>query len=772
MQVAEIFNTMSYGPAPESAKKVDTWLESHRDGFGLFINGEWVNTAENFDSVSPANGRCLAGIAAANSDDVDAAVQAARAAQPAWEALGGRGRARYLYRLAQLLQKRAREFAVLESLDSGKSIREAGGVDIPLAIRQLHHHAGWAQLMETEFPGQYALGVAGQIVPDSSPLLAAMQKIAPALAAGNGVVLKPAERTSLTALMFAELCEDADLPPGVVNIVTGDDKAGGYVVDHPGIDAIAFAGSAEQGRDIRNRAAGGGKKLNLEAVLKLPFIVFEDADLDAAVEGLMEAVCGNPGLAGIQLLVQEGIEQRAIDRVRARMEKLHVGDPLDNNTDLGAFDPACREHIARLVEQGVGDGADLWQAGSDDRQESGCYPPTLLGGVEPTNIVAREPIPGPVVTVTSFRLPSEAVELAGGGPAASLWSENINRALDVGPQLKVAEVWINSGNPCDTAADAGRDGIEEYLRPPFELTDTESAPAAAGMATVADAAAVAVPPPEARHYIDGGQVSPENGEFMAVTDAAGRTCGHVAEGNRKDIDRAVRAASRAEGWSRSSGFDRGQRLRQLADSLYDRQAALIARLERTTGVSGEAAVREFETGLSRLYTYAAWADKFGGAVQLPSRAGLVLTVNQALGVVGIGCPDRLPLLSLVSLLAPALAAGNRVVLVPSEKCPLVATDFFRVLETAEIPAGAVNIVTGARDALTQALAEHEWVDGLWCFGHAAGCRSAQQTAARTGKRVLAGNGSVPDWLSREAGEGRYFLRAACRVKRLWIPCGD
>ena len=335
MTIPEIFDTMDYGPAPESASEAKTWLARHNGRFGLFIDGRFTAPAEGFETRNPATTEVLARITQATSADVDAAVAAARQAQPKWEKLGGHGRARYLYALARLLQKHARLFAVLETLDNGKPIRESRDIDVPLVARHFYYHAGAAQLMASDMPDQRAIGVAGQIIPWNFPLLMLAWKIAPALAMGNSVVLKPAEFTSLTALLFAEICVEAGLPKGVVNIVTGDGRVGEMIVAHPGIDKIAFTGSTEVGRKIRAATAGSGKSLTLELGGKSPFIVFDDADLDSAVEGLVDAIWFNQGqvcCAGSRLLVQEGVADTLYAKISARMDKLRLGDPLAKAT--------------------------------------------------------------------------------------------------------------------------------------------------------------------------------------------------------------------------------------------------------------------------------------------------------------------------------------------------------------------------------------------------------------------------------------------------------
>ncbi|MDQ6829744.1 MAG: aldehyde dehydrogenase family protein, partial [Gemmatimonadota bacterium] len=475
---------MEYGPAPESDTTVRQWLAKHEGGFGQFIDGQWTaaSAAEQFDVMDPSNGKRIARVAQGTERDVDAAVAAAREAYASWSALSGHARARHLYALARAVQKHSRFLAVLESMDNGKSIRETRDIDIPLVARHFYHHAGWAQLLATEFEGYGPVGVIGQIIPWNFPLLMLAWKVAPALAAGNTVVMKPAEFTPLTALAFAEIAQEAGLPPGVFNLVTGDGKTGALIVDHDDVDKIAFTGSTEVGRIIRKATAGSGKKLSLELGGKSPFIVFEDADLDSVVEGVVDAIWFNQGqvcCAGSRMLVQEGIAERLTTKLRARMEKLRVGAPLDKAIDMGAIvAPVQLERIRELVQQGVDEGATMWQPSWACPTDGCFYPPTLFTNVSPAATIAQVEIFGPVMVSMTFRTPSEAVELANNTPyglAASVWTENINLALDVAPKIKAGVVWINSTNLFDAAAgfggyresgfgrEGGREGMYEYL---------------------------------------------------------------------------------------------------------------------------------------------------------------------------------------------------------------------------------------------------------------------------------------------------------------------
>jgi len=465
MSVAEYFSSMEYGPAPEDDQPARAWLAQHDATFGHFVDGGWRAPAagERFASHEPATGDLLAHIAQGDAADVDAAVAAARAAQPGWLALGGAGRARHLYALSRMVQRHSRLFAVLEALDNGKPIRETRDIDIPLVARHFLHHAGWAQLQDSEFKDFAPLGVIGQIVPWNFPLLMLAWKIAPAIATGNCVVLKPAEYTPLTALLFAELAQRAGLPKGVLNVVTGDGRTGAALVEHAGVDKIAFTGSTEVGRVIRAATAGTGKSLTLELGGKSPFIVFDDADLDGAVEGVVDAIWFNQGqvcCAGSRLLVQEGVAARFIDKLKRRMATLRVGPSLDKSIDIGAIvDKVQLERIDSLVEAGRLEGCEIYQSTQTTVPAGGCfYPPTLVTGVAPASTLAQEEIFGPVLVTMTFRTPEESVALANNTPfglAASIWTESINLALDIAPKIKAGVVWINSTNLFDASSGFG-----------------------------------------------------------------------------------------------------------------------------------------------------------------------------------------------------------------------------------------------------------------------------------------------------------------------------
>ncbi len=489
MTIAEIFQTMTYGPAPEAPDTAYAWLDAHERKFGLFVNNHWVEpkSGKYLPSINPANGDPLAQFADAGKEDVDAAAKAAREAFASWSQLSGHARARHLYAIARNIQKHYRLLAVLESLDNGKPIRESRDIDIPLVARHFYYHAGWAQLMDRQLADYQPVGVVGQVIPWNFPLLMLAWKIAPAIALGNTVVIKPAPYTSLTALLFGEIIAEAGLPPGVVNVITGGDQTGALITEHPDFDKIAFTGSTNVGKIIRRATAGSGKRLSLELGGKSPFVVFDDADQDAAVEGLVDAIWFNQGqvcCAGSRLLVQESIADGFLAKVKRRMSQLRLGDSLDKGIDIGAIvDPIQRETIDGWVQKGIAEGATIYQPDCA-LPDKGCwYLPTLITNVNPASVVVQEEIFGPVVVALTFRTPHEAIALANNtryGLAASIWSENVNLALDVARKVKAGSVWVNCTNLFDAAAgfggyresgfgrEGGREGLFEYLRPKWQ----------------------------------------------------------------------------------------------------------------------------------------------------------------------------------------------------------------------------------------------------------------------------------------------------------------
>ncbi|KMZ13312.1 Aldehyde dehydrogenase [Candidatus Burkholderia humilis] len=615
-------------------------------------------------------------------------------------------------------------------------------------------------------------------------------KIAPALALGNTVVLKPAEYTPLAALLFAELAHRAGLPRGVLNVVTGDGRTGAALVEHPRVAKIAFTGSTEVGRQIRATTAGSGKSLTLELGGKSPFIVLDDADLDGAVEGVVDAIWFNQGqvcCAGSRLLVQEGIEARFVEKLKRRMETLRVGTSLDKSIDMSTIvDDVQLERIRTLVDKGEDEGCVIHQPSRVALPEGDAfYPPTLITNVAPASTLAQEEIFGPVLVTMSFRTPEEAVALANNtryGLAASVWSENISHALDVAPRLQCGVVWINATNLFDAVvgfggyreSGFGREGVYEYLKPrawaKLPLRN-EAKTLQAQPDSLTDATNVNALDRTAKLFINGKQARPDSGYSRLVRAPSGEIVGEVGEGNRKDIRNAVAAARGMTKSSSASAHNRAQVLYYLAENLSARADEFAKQLTVRAGYTPQNAKREVDASIERFFTYAAWADKYDGAVHTPPLHDVALAMHEPLGVIRIVCPDEAPLLGFVSLIAPALALGNHVVVVPSETCPLMATDFYQVTETSDVPGAALNIVTGDARALAQTLGQHDDVDAIWSFHGAALSALAERESIGNLKRTFVDQGRVFDW-DDASSEGLPFLRQAVQVKNVWIPYGD
>jgi aldehyde dehydrogenase (NAD+) len=795
--VRKIFETMDYGSVPEEPEIAMSWLADHGYALHPFINGEFPQFIDEayFESINPSNGKPLARLVQCGETEVNAAVAAAKEAFPSWSGLTGRERARYLYAIAEQIQKHSRLLAVLEALDNGKPIREIRAIDVPLATRHFHHHAGWAQLRSETLIGYEPLGVCAQIIPWTLPLLMLAWKVAPAIAAGNTVVLKPAELTSLTALLFAEVLQQVSLPQGVVNIVTGDSRTGELLVRHKEVQKIAFTGSTEVGRVIRRVTAGSGKSLSLSLGGKTPFIVFEDADLDAAVEGVVDSISPNQGQMGCvcsRLLLQEGIAEKMTKKLRHRLEKLRIGDALENGVDLGAIaSPAQLQKIRRLVERGNADGVHCWQPKYALPREGFFYPPTLFTEVEPAHTVAQVEICGPVVVTMTFRTPGESVELANNskyGLAASIWTENINLALDIVPRLRAGVVWVNSTNLFDASSglggyresgfgrDGGNEGMYEYLAatwerylPAYQHSEVTIRPYPLPRIANPQQPLVNRSP---KLYIGAKETPSNSGYSFSMEDANRRYAGEIELANGEDIRKAVDAAKKAAGWSGTTAYVRAQTLCSLGEELTLRASEFSARLTSLTGCSHHDAQLEVQRTVERLFYYAGWADKYDGSIHQTPFRSLTLAMREPWGVVGVICPAEQPLLALISLIAPLIATGNCVVAVPSWRFPLVATDFYQVLDTSELPAGVVNIITGHPDELATALARHDDIASVWYVGSARTSTVIERESAGNLKSTWVNYGKRRNWFDDHQAQGWEYLRHAVQIKNIWIPYGE
>ena len=786
MTILESFDKLDYSEALESSSEAQKWLEVNGRRFGQFINGKFISQkdAEIIASLDPSNGDLLANIEIASDSQLNTAVKAARQAQPNWQALGGHGRAKVLYALARLIQKNARLIAVLETLDNGKPIRESRDIDIPLAIRHFYHHAGWAQLQEKEFKSYESIGVVAQIVPWNFPLLMLSWKIAPALAMGNTIVFKAAEQTPITAMYFAHLCQQAGIPSGVINMVNGDGVVGAALAAHEGIDKVAFTGSTAVGQSIRKSTAGQGKKLTLELGGKSAFVVFEDADLDAAVEGLVDSIWFNQGevcCAGSRLLVQAEVAEKLHLKIKARIKQLRLGLPLDKSIDLGSLVSKTQfERVSQMVKDGLQHGGESFQA-CDIDSEKNLYPPTLITDIDSSHPLAQEEIFGPVLVSMTFRTQSEAVALANNsryGLAASVWSENINRAMDVAPKIKAGVLWINCHNQFDASCgfggvkesgfgrEGGKEGLYEYLKPRYlsPVKNVRSKKTNSNKNQLIDRTL--------KFYIGGKQVRPDGGHSIETFNANGTLAAVVGSGNRKDIRNAVNAAVKAISWSSQSGHSRAQILYFLAENLAVRESEWIERLETLCGISKEHARAEFDESISRIFSYAAWADKYDGAVHSAPYRGVTMALPEPIGVLAQVAPENQPLLTTISLIAPAIAMGNRVILIPSDSFPSVALELVQTFETSDIPPGVINIVTGDKSELSYQLVGHAEVDGVWCWSDNNNIAKVETISAMDLKRLWIHIDGDRDWLDSNQGEGLEFLRNATEVKNIWTPYGD
>ena len=778
------FKNIKYGPAPEDDKDVLKWIKNLSSPNRIYINGKWTlsKSSKTLQAINPSTNSKLFKLVVSSKKDVDSAVIAANKAYPKWSKLSSYKRSQYLYALARLIQKHARFLSVLESIDNGKPIRETRDIDIPLVARHFYYHAGWAAKSKDTVK---SLGVVGQIIPWNFPLLMLAWKIAPAIACGNTVVLKPAEYTSLTALFFAELCMKAKLPNGVINIVTGDGSTGQHITNHPLVKKIAFTGSTEVGKKIIASTSNTNKKLTMELGGKSPFIVFEDADLDSAVEGVVDAIWFNQGqvcCAGSRLLIQESIEKKFIKKLKQRMEKLRVGNPLDKSIDIGAIvAPVQLKKIDSLVKKGVKEGAKLWQPSWSCPKEGLFYPPSLFTNVTPASYIAQIEIFGPVLTSLTFRTPSEAVAIANNTPyglAASIWSENINLALDVAPKVKAGVIWINSTNLFDAAcgfggfkeSGFGREGGSEGIRAYTKI----NLPVVRGSKKTNNKIKISLPMIDRtpKLYIGGKQKRPDGGYSFSLNAVNNSFICDIAQANRKDVRDSVEIAAKSFA-KQLSNFNRSQILFYLAENLQQREKTFVDLLVALCGSSPVNASKEFSQSCERLFYYAAMADKFEGNVHNPPMRGLTLAMKEPLGVMTSVLSDDSPLLNLVTVMGSVFSTGNTNIIVPGQKTSLIATELYQVLDTSDVPGGYVNILTAKENELNKTLSQHENIEGIWYFGADSAQRSeiVKNTTSNI-KRYWCPEEKHLDWTNASEEFLNEFLYQSTQVKNIWIPYGE
>ena len=781
-QLAETF--ADYVPSIEGRDIVGL-----RGRYGLMIAGKERDARDGavFATIDPSNGAQIAEVASAGLADVDDAVAAARAAfEGGWRDLNPTTRAKYVFRIARLLQDRAREFAVLESIDGGKPIREARDVDVPLAAAHFFYHAGWADKLDLAMPGLAArpVGVVGQIIPWNFPLLMAAWKIAPAIACGNTVVLKPAETTPLTALLLAELIAEADLPPGVVNVVTGAGPTGAALASHPGIDKVAFTGSTGVGKAIRRALAGTDTRLTLELGGKGAHVVFEDAAIDQAIEGIVDGIFFNQGhvcCAGSRLLVQESVADEVLSRLRRRVELLRVGNPLDKNTDVGAINSHAQlVRIREFVDSAVNEGCDVFQPHGPLPETGFWFPPTIVSGVGGSERIAREEVFGPVLTVQTFRTEAEAVAKANStafGLSAGVWTEKGSRILWMARRLRAGVVWANSFNQFDPSSpfggmrqsgfgrEGGRHGLAEYL----DFSPSTGSPATAA----APAVDLGTPPPPGTAHLDvrktyklfigGAFPRSESGRTMAVHDAAGGLLAHVALASRKDARDAVRAARGAqESWEARTAYNRGQILYRLAEVIEGRREQFAGELA-AVGLDPGRANADVASAIDACMFWAGFADKLDqlvGGVNPVAGPFLNLSTPEPQGVCALACADGGGLAGIIGLVAPALMAGNAVVALAGGQATLVMSTLGEVVATSDVPAGVVNLLTGDHATLLPWLAGHDDVDLLDLSGApAALIADLEGRSAESVKRVTRTDGA----------QNVLTASAFTEIKTVWHP---
>ncbi|XP_077975441.1 aldehyde dehydrogenase family 16 member A1-like isoform X1 [Styela clava] len=822
--VKELFDSMEYGPAPEADNVAKAWLKQRDNDLGHFINGEWYKPEARkvYDTCCPATGEKLASTIQGAQEDVDYAVGCAREAFKSWSQLEPHVRARHLYAIARNVQKHHRLIAVMESLDNGKSIRETRDCDIPLVARHFYHHAGWAQLMDTEMRGWKSVGVIGAIVPWNFPLMLLTWKVCPALAMGNTVVLKPATFTRLSALLLAEICHEAGLPPGVFNVVTGNGAFGSMLATHDDVDKVAFTGSTGVGQTLRRLTAGSGKKLSLELGGKSPVIVFDTADLDSTVEGVVDAVWFNQGQvcsAGSRLLIQENIYDELISRIKERLTHFRIGHSLDKAIDMGAIvSEGQLKTITEFVEEARQEGAEIYQAPVPVPEKGLFYPPTLVTNVQTVSKIVREEVFGPVLVALPFRTAKEAWSLGNNtnyGLAASVWSDNLPTALEVAITLKAGAVWVNSHNLFDAAAgfggykesgfgrDGGKEGLFEYVKPEWEKkpvlgkvevdmkkfgsTFGESLMPVPGQGQTAITSIQenGITRPSVDHtykvYYGGAQKRPDgcysrpvyaHSNDEKINPKTSKILAYVSDSNRKDVRNAVEAAHKAApGWGKRAAHNRAQIVYYMAENLELRRKEVASRLSLLTGQSLDSCYKEVDLSIQRLFYWGAYADKYGGNVQETTLYGCTVLIREPVGVIGIACPDENPLLSFVSLFAPAVIRANCVVIIPSEKYPIPALDFYQVFDTSDLPGGVVNILSGSRDHVTKYLAEHQDINAMWYFGSAEGSKFVEYTSAENVKRTWVNYGVPRDWTDPAQGQGEEFLYHSTQCKNIWLPMG-
>ncbi|XP_074075839.1 aldehyde dehydrogenase family 16 member A1 isoform X2 [Macrotis lagotis] len=820
----DVFYSLEYGPVRESASLAQAWLDSQDLNLSHFVNGRWQKPKGQgtVPCRDPSSGEFLANCFQAEREDVALAVEAAQQAFEGWKRLPGAARAQHLTRLAETMQKHQKLLWILEAQASGRVVREIRDRDVPLARQLLQYHACWAQTQEQALSQWEPMGVVVIILPPLFSFVEMMWRICPALAVGCTIVVLGGPR-SLTSLLVAQLSEEAGLPAGVFNVITGVTSPETLLATQPGIAKIAFCGTVEEGKALRMALAGSCAELSLSLGTESLMVITDTADLDSAVEGVVDAVWSDGSPGGLRLLVQVCEWERVLWKLKARMCAVRQGRSLDIAVDMGSPGEAAWEKAQKYIQEAQSQGAQIFQVGSVPPNNPFC-PPTLILGLAPASPCAQAEVPWPVVALFPFCTAKEALALANGTPlggSASVWSEQLTLALDLSYKLRMGTVWINAHGLKDAAVPmggckengscwhGGPDGLYEYLRPaglpplpgePSEFVDYDKfgLSAAPIMLSGPGAAPRTVPPAHASEgdsKEDGAgtglaptppfRKSMPDGLFLAgrfqnpsglcsrpILGSNGQIYTYVADGSAKDIQAAVEAAHQALPlWSSRVPGCRASALWALADALSQRSEPLAQQLIEVMGVDRKDAQAEVGLSVAQLRAWGAQIHAQGASLHSMGHQGPFLRLREAWGVLGIVCPEERPLLAFVSLLAPALAHGNAVIVVPSGTCPLPALQFCQDIACL-LPSGLVSVVTGDRDHLTRCLALHQNIPALWYFGSAQGSRFVEWASAGNLKAIWVNKGQSRSWDPETEGTGAELgLRAAC-TKALWLSLGD
>ncbi|XP_076852487.1 aldehyde dehydrogenase family 16 member A1 [Brachyhypopomus gauderio] len=787
--VYDIFQSMEYGPSVSSSSAAArSWLEQHSESLGLFVDGKFVSPVERQTiPATDSSGAALCSIICAKDEDVSACVSSASAGFKAWSEQSAHHRSKVLLRLARTLQRYSQCVSELCDLSQCPSSPSA-------LVRLAQYYAGWAQLRDTLMPDWTPRGVVAVVVSDDCPFYSIWLKALPALAMGNAVIVVPGVKMAPPALLLAQVFMEAGLPAGVLNVITGDCSLGAKVAQSFHVSYLTYCGSKQDGEHLAKQLAGWGVpwSLSLSVSAMCPFIIFESADIDSAVDGVIEAAFKKSKDWQWVLCVQESVWDSVVARLKLRMTGMKCV-PLANQTHRGLVDTAVKEALQQ--------GATLIQS-CPPPSTGGLYPPTVLCGLAPPCSAVTTPPPGPLLPLLSFRSAVEGVTLGNHSPhgqAASIWTEDLTLALEAARSLRVGSVWVNSHSVTDpsllqsgrrdsgTCTDGGREGLYQFLWPSLAPRLPRSTPRSLDYSMFGTTASTfMVPegfdpssvPRSCSQFIGGKLCKADSGCSRAVRSPGGAVLAHCPEGGRKDIRNAVEAALKVQpGWQKKSTAARAHSLYALADSLDKRRRDMAASIQGQTGFSMNEAEKEVELSISRLSDWAARCDKQSGVVPPLPQTGSAFLIPEALGVVGVVLPDTRPLLPLVSLLGAAVAMGNAVIMVASEKHPLPAIDFTEVLQMSDIPGGVVSVITGGRDQLTQALANHSEIQAIWYWGTVEGCQFIQHTCCSPLKRM---------WLHCKEEEeedkerGRYWThpspsfkeemwREAVVWKSVWIP---